>query len=278
LFNLITSEEDLILLGKELSCRKNIAIDTEFRRTTKDNMKLSLVQINDSEEIYIIDCIALESNEEISKIFEDKNINKIIHSCREDIEALYSWTHKNIHNIFDTQIANAFLGNELSISYQGLVKNNFGVTIKKEETMSNWIKRPLRSSQLDYAAMDVEYLLDIFEEQVLDLSKQGKKDWLFEETSLMAKNALNKISQIPEEEYLIPISSAQQNIILKKMDNVIEINAVNYGINKSFLFSKKNQKDYLRDSFIFGAEEAMDLRGAWRKHLLYEDLKHLFIQ
>ena len=29
------------------------------------------------------------------------------------------------------------------------------------------------------------------------------------------KNALNKISQIPEEEYLIPISSAQQNIILK---------------------------------------------------------------
>ena len=109
MFNLITSEEDLILLGKELSCRKNIAIDTEFRRTTKDNMKLSLVQINDSEEIYIIDCIALESNEEISKIFEDKNINKIIHSCREDIEALYSWTHKNIHNIFDTQIANAFL-------------------------------------------------------------------------------------------------------------------------------------------------------------------------
>ena len=103
MFNLITSEEDLILLGKELSCRKNIAIDTEFRRTTKDNMKLSLVQINDSEEIYIIDCIALESNEEISKIFEDKNINKIIHSCREDIEALYSWTHKNIHNIFFTE-------------------------------------------------------------------------------------------------------------------------------------------------------------------------------
>ena len=64
-------------------------------------------------------------------------------------------------NIFDTQIANAFLDGDFSISYSRLVENKLGILLGKEETRSNWIRRPLTNAQLKYASLDVEYLLHL---------------------------------------------------------------------------------------------------------------------
>ena len=90
------------------------------------------------------------------------SVKKIIHSCREDIEAIYSWTgHINLV-MFSIQIANSFLGGEHSISYQSLVEKKLGIKIDKGETRSNWIRRPLSDSQLKYATSDVEYLIHLF--------------------------------------------------------------------------------------------------------------------
>ena len=50
MFHLIESKEDLNFLSGELSERGCLAIDTEFKRTSKDNLQLSLIQISDSEE------------------------------------------------------------------------------------------------------------------------------------------------------------------------------------------------------------------------------------
>ena len=57
IFPLIDSLNDLEFLNQELKKKSYIAVDTEFRRTTKYNMKLGLLQINDEDEIYIIDHI-----------------------------------------------------------------------------------------------------------------------------------------------------------------------------------------------------------------------------
>ena len=54
-FNQIETNADLEFLNQELLLKPYIGIDTEFRRTSKDNMRLALLQINDGEEIYIID-------------------------------------------------------------------------------------------------------------------------------------------------------------------------------------------------------------------------------
>ena len=57
MFTLIETKDDLIYLNRELLQCPQVAIDTEFRRTNKDNMKLGLLQLNDSNEIYLIDCL-----------------------------------------------------------------------------------------------------------------------------------------------------------------------------------------------------------------------------
>ena len=59
MYTYVDSIEDLSFLSKELLTKPVLAVDTEFRRTTKDNMRLALLQINDGEEIYIIDTVIL---------------------------------------------------------------------------------------------------------------------------------------------------------------------------------------------------------------------------
>jgi len=176
-FIFIDSLEDLRYLNRELLGKEYLGVDTEFRRTQRDNMKLGLLQINDSEEIYLIDTILInEPQENCSFLFSDSVI-KILHSCKEDIEAVYSWTGRTMKNIYDTQIADSFLNGEFSISYQGLVEKVLGIKVDKGETRSNWLRRPLRDSQLNYAASDVEFLIELFKNQKKSLIQENKNNW-----------------------------------------------------------------------------------------------------
>ncbi|MEL0310147.1 MAG: ribonuclease D, partial [Gammaproteobacteria bacterium] len=187
MYTLIDSLEDLTFLNSELLSKPYVGIDTEFRRTTKDNMRLALLQINDDEEIYLIDTVLIDNpKDQVSFLFSD-DVLKIFHSCKEDFEAIYSWTNNEMINIFDTQLADSFLENNYSISYQGLVEKKLGIVLEKKETRSNWIRRPLSDSQLKYAALDVEYLIYIYEEQIAELVKSGKLNWLNEDIERLKK-------------------------------------------------------------------------------------------
>ena len=109
MFTFIDSSEDLAYLNKELLHKSYLGVDTEFRRTTKDNMRLALLQVNDGEETYLIDAIAVDDPGENASFLFSESVLKIFHSCKEDLEAIYAWTNDEMTNIFDTQIANAFL-------------------------------------------------------------------------------------------------------------------------------------------------------------------------
>mgnify|MGYP000883112046 CR=1 FL=1 len=164
MYTYIETVEDLSFLNKELLERPYLGVDTEFRRTTKDNMRLALLQINDGEEIYLIDTVLIDKPENVCDFLFSNSVTKIFHSCKEDLEALRSWSNNEILNIYDTQTAHALLGGTFSISYQNLVKDKLGLYVSKEETRTNWLKRPLTEAQLNYAASDVYYLIDLYKE------------------------------------------------------------------------------------------------------------------
>ena len=78
-------------------------------------------------------------------------------------------------NVFDTQIAESILDKNFSaqIGYKDLVNKYFLISISKDETNSDWSKRPLKKNQIEYAANDVRYLIRIMKSQTIKLKKMG---------------------------------------------------------------------------------------------------------
>tara|TARA_A100001015_G_scaffold178364_1_gene198308 strand:+ start:1134 stop:1961 length:828 start_codon:yes stop_codon:yes gene_type:complete len=273
LFTFIDSIDDLSYLNQELINKPYLGVDTEFRRTTKDNMRLALLQVNDEEEVYLIDSILIEDpGEHVSFLFSDSVI-KILHSCKEDLEAIYSWTGKEMTNIFDTQAANSFLDGDFTIGYQGLVKQELGINLNKNETRSNWIRRPLSDSQLKYAALDVEYLIHLYKLQKEELSKTSKLDWLDQDIKRLSELTFNRRSHFVELER--NISKAQEAEILYKFNKVIDEISDHEKINKTLFFSKKAQKDFLRLVLLKGLDLACSEITLWRSQLIKEEILNL---
>lgn len=271
MYTLVESIEDLKFLNQELLSKSHIGVDTEFRRTTKDNMRLALLQVNDGEEIYLIDSIHIDDpGDHVSFLFS-KSVTKIFHSCREDIEAIYAWTNKEMINLFDTQIANSFLDGEYTISYQGLVEQELGIILNKNETRSNWIRRPLSDSQLKYAALDVEYLIYLYEVQKKQLMRASKLDWLNQDIEKIL--SLGSSANPSEPERVIP--KAQESELLFQFNMVVEGISKREKINSTLFFSKKAQKEFLRMVFLEGLDMACKKITNWRRDLIREHILEL---
>jgi len=140
-----------------------LAVDTEFERRTTFYAKLALVQIYDGQNIYLIDPFEVDCPRELKKVFESPSVIKIFHSSKEDLEVLYTAWNCRIQGLFDTQVANSFLTGEISLGYAKITEIVTGIFVDKQETTSDWVKRPLGEKQLDYAAKDVLYLPEIYQ-------------------------------------------------------------------------------------------------------------------
>ena len=265
MFTPIETSEDLLFLNQELLQCPCVGIDTEFRRTTKDNMKLALMQVNDSNEIYLIDCLQIKEPKEICSFLSSQDTKKIFHSCREDIEAIYSWTKQGVLNIYDTQIANSLLGGSFSISYQDLVKVKIGLKVDKEETRTNWLRRPLSEAQLNYAAIDVYYLIDLYRLQRQEFSETNKLEWLEEESNKILVS--DSFIETPKDR-LFNIQKKEEREILLQFNNMVKAISRTENINPTLFFSKQNQKILLHNTLILGLEGALNNITKWRRELI----------
>ena len=76
MFHLIEDQNDLKILDEELIKLDFLAVDTEFYRKGKQDIKLSLIQVNNSEEIFIIDCIKLGTYKDNCKFLFSEKVTK----------------------------------------------------------------------------------------------------------------------------------------------------------------------------------------------------------
>ena len=273
MYTFINSLDDLAFLNKELLNKPYVAVDTEFRRTTKDNMRLALLQVNDGEEIYLIDSISIQEPKGQASFLFTNSVVKIFHSCKEDIEAIYAWTGEVMNNLFDTQLANAFLNGDFSIGYQGLVEEKLGIIIDKGETRSNWIRRPLTDSQLNYAVSDVEFLIELYLDQKKSLEKNDKLGWLQEELSLLTSKIFEPFNE--DTKTKISLTKAEEKQLLEKLNNIVIKISVANSINPTLFFSKKSQKEFMRLTLNEGLEESISTITEWRSNLIKKPLEVL---
>lgn len=171
--NYISKSSDLGFLKKELSKSPVFGIDTEFDWKTTYFPKLSIVQISTINNIFVLDFLKFNKIDFFKKFIEDKNYLKVFHSVRSDAIVLSKSIDCNVKNVFDIQIAEKILSEKEIMSYGKIVNKYFGIQLDKTETNSNWLSRPLTQNQINYAAEDVDYLIEIFEIQKKILSRKN---------------------------------------------------------------------------------------------------------
>ncbi|MDW8479731.1 MAG: ribonuclease D [Xanthomonadales bacterium] len=79
----------------------------------------------------------------------------------EDLEALAHGLGELPRPLFDTQLAAALAGLGFGLSYAELARRLLGVEVVKDQTRSDWLRRPLSPAQLRYAAEDVRHLPEL---------------------------------------------------------------------------------------------------------------------
>ena len=180
-YQLIDNDQTLIERCQKWSDCPRLGIDTEFVRTRTYFAKLGLVQVFDGEQSYLIDPLAISDLSPLFDLFCNEKILKILHSCSEDLEIFVHMTGVAPAPLYDTQAAAALCGLGPSLGYRGLVEVLIGDQLAKTEQRSDWLKRPLTSSQLHYAALDVEHLFELVDKLDDRLNRLNRADWLLEE-------------------------------------------------------------------------------------------------
>lgn len=159
-----------------------IGLDTEFIRERTYWPKLALVQIAlpaaDGVEILLVDPLVPGMTQAIAPLLADASVLKIMHSPSEDLIALRHACGEVPRPLFDTQAAAALAGIGSGMGYQKLVAELTGVALAKGETRSDWMRRPLSPSQLEYAADDVAHLFEMHDALAQRLAGLGRQAWL----------------------------------------------------------------------------------------------------
>ena len=167
-----------------------LAIDTEFRRVDSYYPELCLIQIASKGRLECFDVLSIDNLEPLFNKLYDNKTKWIVHSARQDIEALYVLSSRIPSSIFDTQIAASFLNYPLQVSYQGLTESIQNVILEKKFTRFDWKIRPLPSDVLQYALDDVKYLIPIYKKLSIELIKCKKLEWADEECKLLLKKEI----------------------------------------------------------------------------------------
>ena len=205
---IVQDNKSLKSLCKNLKNHKIIYLDTEFRRDRTYWPLLCTIQIRTQKKSYLIDMISNQNMDfkQLKDILKNKNILKVIHSARQDIEVLLYSFNLIVWPIFDTQLAYLLAYNENNIGYTNLVENLFKIKLSKKYQQSNWEMRPLSKSQIDYAANDVKFLPNIHEIILREIRKKRKIKKLNIE--------INKLKAI---ENIFDIKNAYKRIKTKKL-------------------------------------------------------------
>jgi ribonuclease D len=180
---LINTSKDLKTLCTRLKKSEFITVDTEFIREKTYWARLCLIQVaGDDEEAFAIDPLAEGIDlEPFYDLMLNKDILKVFHACRQDLEIFYRDMGKLPNPVFDTQIAAMVCGFGEQVSYENLVQGIVRKQIDKSSRFTDWAQRPLSAKQLKYALADVTHLRKVYVRLSEKLEKMNRASWIKDE-------------------------------------------------------------------------------------------------
>ena len=103
----------------------------------------------------------------------------ILHAADQDLPSLAE-VGLRPPALYDTELAGRLAGYE-RVNLAAMVQRLLGLGLAKGHGAADWSKRPLPPAWLNYAALDVEVLIDLRAAEAEVLARQGKTEWAAEE-------------------------------------------------------------------------------------------------
>ena len=179
---LITKESRLNQIVGGLLKEKLVAVDTESNGFFRYPERVCLVQLSSKSGCYLVDPLAVNAAEPLSRIFRNSKVKKVLHSAENDIRVLDREWGINIINLYDTSIGAKFLGAD-RLGLSNIMDQFLQLKIEKDKKVqrSDWGIRPLSEKALDYAALDVLHLVRLMDALIQKTDTLNRSSWVTEE-------------------------------------------------------------------------------------------------
>ena len=184
-FQIVETASQLINVQKRFEGEKIIAVDLEADSMYHFTEKVCLIQMAAEGFVVLIDPLKVTDLSPLRDIFARSDIQKIFHGADYDVRSLYRDFGIEIKNLFDTELAARFLGMKGS-GLEALLNTLFNLQLDKKYQKTDWSRRPLPQSMVEYAARDVLYLISLANVLQIELDTKGRTDWVKEECDLLS--------------------------------------------------------------------------------------------
>ncbi len=179
-YTFVASNEEFRDVLHNLGSSPRLAIDVEADSLYHYFEKVCLIQISSDSNTYILDPLTIDKIDALAPVMMDPSVEKVFHAASYDFYSLRRDYGFSFRNIFDTHIAAQLLGYEF-LGLSALMEELLGIHHSKRRQRDDWSRRPLRSEQLEYAAMDTHHLLRLRDELATKLVQRGRQNWANEE-------------------------------------------------------------------------------------------------
>jgi ribonuclease D len=177
----ITTQQDLRDFCSVIAAAPIVAFDTEFVSEDTYQPELCLVQVAAAGELAIIDPFSVGDLTPFWELLATPGRETLVHAGREEFRFCRRAIGQRPHQWFDVQLAAGLIGLEFPASYGTLVSKLLGKSLSKDETRTDWRRRPLSDRQLEYALQDVCDLEAIRHALHDKLQQLGRVAWLHSE-------------------------------------------------------------------------------------------------
>ena len=174
-YHLVDTDAALKLaIDKIRATTEPIAIDAERASGFRYGQKAYLIQVGvKGHDLFLIDPVANYANglwEACKSVLSSKPW--IIHAASQDIPCLAEIGIKPIQ-VLDTELGSRILGLP-RVSLGTITEHYLDLKLAKEHSAVDWSERPLRKEWLEYAALDIDVLHELWEKVQADLISKDK--------------------------------------------------------------------------------------------------------
>jgi ribonuclease D len=178
---LLTTAAELARLVENIRAAGRLALDTEFVWERTYRPELGVVQVATDRTVAVIDAVAVKDLSPLFPVLQDPAIPVVLHGGGQDLEIMAVLMGTPMRGVVDTQVEAAFLGYGLQMGLSALLERVLKVRIRKDQTYTDWVRRPLKPEQVVYAEQDVLHLLPAHDHLRAELEKRGRLAWVEEE-------------------------------------------------------------------------------------------------